>query len=102
MMTASEITCLIRDHIRDIHSLPYTYVGDLGELDGVMFQLHWLYAHATGRISDFIDAAKSESRDEFVRYNELTQSHEPVCASGATQEILERWKARGQFIGLTP
>ena len=99
-MTAEEIVDLICDRIRNIYSLPYTYVGDLGELDGALFQLHWLYAHATGRVDDFVAAAQDESPNQFLHYQALTRSHEAIGASDATHQIIERWRGRGVRIGL--
>jgi hypothetical protein len=101
MMTAEEIVHLIRERIGAIYALPNTYVGDLGELDGALFQLHWLFAQATGRMDDFVAAAEDESSERFLRYMAITQSHRAIGASDETPEIIERWKARGARIGLT-
>ncbi len=101
MMTAEEIVDLYRETIRNMYSLPHTYVRDLGELDHALSQLHWLYAHATARMDDFVAAEKSEPRELFLRFVALTQSHEAIGESDATQQIIDRWKARGHFIGLT-
>ena len=100
-MTAEEIVTLIRETIGNIYSLPYTYVGDLGELENELFTLHWLYAHATERIDDFVAAVRNEPREQFLQFLALKQSHEAIGASDGTQQIIDRWKARGQLIGLT-
>lgn len=102
LLTAEEILNVIRTHISDLDKDTYTYVGDLGELDAVLGKLHWLYAMATGRLDDYCKAslAELEMPDEFLRYKQLTESHEAVGASDGTQAILNRWKKRGRAIGL--
>jgi hypothetical protein len=101
-LTAEEILNVIRTQIRRLDHDTYTYVGDLGELDAVLATFHWLYATATGRLDEYCKAslAETERPEEFLRYKQLAESHEPVGETEGTRAILNRWKTRGRAIGL--
>jgi len=101
-LTAEEILNVIRTQISRLGEDTYTYVSDLGELDAVLGNLHWLYATATGRLDDYCKAslAELETPDEFFRCRQLAESHEAVGETEGTRAILERWKKRGRAIGL--
>jgi hypothetical protein len=99
-LSAEEILAVIRSRINQLDRDTQFQVGDLGELDSLLFNLHWLYAKATGRVDDFVEAARNEPTSDFLRYQQLTDSHEMVHESEGTQVLLDRWKKRGRAIGL--
>jgi len=101
-LSADEILNVIRTQISRLDHDTYNYVGDLGELDAVLATLHWLYATATGRLDEYCQAslAETERPEEFLRYKQLAESHEPVGETEGTRAILNRWKKRGRAIGL--
>ena len=101
-LTADEILNVIRTQISRLDNDTNTYVSDLGELDAVLAKLHWLFATATGRLDEYCKAslAETERPEEFLRYKQLAESHEPVGETEGTRAILNRWKKRGRSIGL--
>ena len=102
-MTADGILDLVRHQVTQLYGeSACTYAGYLGELDAVIFNWHWLYAHATGRVDDFVKATTTMPPNDALRLRAITESHETVGASDNTQWIIDRWKKAGDAIGLTP
>lgn len=100
-MNAEEMLQLIGSRIEQLYEEPQMCVGDAGELHSVLFELHWLYAHATGSIEGFVQFYRSKSKDELLKRVELENSHRSLCEPGVAAEVIGRWRRFDESLGWT-
>lgn len=92
MNAADSAVELISRRIQQLRSEPDLVVRDLGELDAILFELHWLKANLIDRIDDFVAAMKVKHGDsrQFADLLGVIQSHEPVNSPNAAI-VFESW-----------
>jgi hypothetical protein len=99
-MTSDQILDLIATRIVNLYREPQMSVGDVGELDAVLFELHWLHAHASGTIDNFVSFFSRESKNDFLNRLEFSRSHRSLCEPGVASEIVEWWQRFDNSLGL--
>jgi hypothetical protein len=96
MKDASAIVRLIAGCIEKCYGEPELAVRDLGELDAVLFHLHWLYASANDELGRFVEARSESFRQSLEiekRILDLKDANVIVNCREDAAILIDQWRA---------
>jgi len=103
MKAAPEIVSTIAGMIRQVYAAPENGVRDVGELDAVLYILHWLYADSVGQLDDFVRVLWNHfERDPsgFLALLAKKESHVPVDCPQDGSQFIDEWKRLDVELGI--
>jgi hypothetical protein len=100
MLTAEQIVKLLLERIGHLYDQPQLVAFDICELDGILHELHWLHAIATGDLDGFVSVLTLEPRDEFLARVNLMKSQRLVELPEHAAEVIARWQKIDDRLGL--
>ena len=100
MLSAEQIVQVLLERIGYIYAEPQMVVQDVCELNGLLHELHWLYAIATESLDSFVEVVAHESPAEFCARIKLRDSQRIVELPEHATEIIDRWRRIDERLGL--
>jgi hypothetical protein len=102
MNSKEYVLSLIRDRIRQIYAEPESVARDIGELDAVLFQLHWIYAKALDKMSSFVDCrwqVFEQLGEAAVKTLYRKDQHKLIHSKSDAVDIIAEWQRLDDMFG---
>jgi len=103
MKAAPEIVSTIAVMIHSVYEAPQNAVRDVGELDAVLYTLHWLYADAVGQLDDFVRVRWTHFERDVCGFQAKLakkESHISVDCRTDGWEFIDEWKRLDVELGI--
>lgn len=100
MKTADQILQMLLNRIQQVYGEPQFVVHDVCELEGLLFELHWLHANATDTLEEYVAVLTRETPDKFKTRIQLRDSQRLVELPEHAAEVIERWRRIDDQLGL--
>ena len=102
MKSAQQIVDRILEQIQHLYREPQFAVYTLGELEALLWQLHWQYADAIGRLDDLCRLLSSETTEKFRQWEAWRVSHCPFDLPSEAAAVIARWQTFDRSFGIAP
>ena len=105
MKSADQIVEGLLHGIAELYNEPQNSAYTLCGLDGLLFQLHWLYADATDRLDEFTKARMAVFESDLTGWQRVHRSsdfHRVIDEPGEFRWIVDEWKKLDDVFGIRP